>query len=379
MADVIEIRTGCRIHFGLIELAPGQPHRYGGLGLALQEPGYHLRVHPAAGRARVPAEPSGHGAERGTASANVPNAHQLAATDSENCCHEYHERIEKVRHILSVELGTRGLEEFEVNLLQALPLHTGLGAGTQLGVATAAGLLAALNSADPAADHSEAENWQPIRAIAGQAGLAELAAYSGRGKRSAIGLQAFLHGGLVADSGFSATAGSTKRSYACLGYMLPTAWRIVLIRPCIDAPISGQNESKLLNAIGQRPNPNAAAMLAVADAIGQCLRAEEPDFGRFTGLLDDYMDMAAKLFVEVQGGKFNGFAITQAAEFAQRLGLQAVGQSSWGPTVFGFAPDAVRAQKIVDEMLGSKMSQGWEVRVTRPARHGAQWRRMPST
>src|SRR5690606_14699868 len=41
--ESLEIRTGCRLHFGLMELAAGQPLRFGGMGLMLEEPGFVLR------------------------------------------------------------------------------------------------------------------------------------------------------------------------------------------------------------------------------------------------------------------------------------------------------------------------------------------------
>ena len=40
---LLEVRTGCRLHFGLMELADGRPLRFGGLGLMLDQPGWHLR------------------------------------------------------------------------------------------------------------------------------------------------------------------------------------------------------------------------------------------------------------------------------------------------------------------------------------------------
>ncbi len=40
---LIEVTTGSRLHFGLLELASEQPLRFGGLGVMLDEPGWVLR------------------------------------------------------------------------------------------------------------------------------------------------------------------------------------------------------------------------------------------------------------------------------------------------------------------------------------------------
>ncbi|MEZ6077977.1 MAG: hypothetical protein R3C56_20595 [Pirellulaceae bacterium] len=39
---VLHLQTGCRLHFGLIELAAGEPMRFAGLGLMLDQPNFEL-------------------------------------------------------------------------------------------------------------------------------------------------------------------------------------------------------------------------------------------------------------------------------------------------------------------------------------------------
>ncbi len=45
VSRLLELSTGCRLNFGLLELAEGQPNRYGGLGLMLEAPQLRLRWH----------------------------------------------------------------------------------------------------------------------------------------------------------------------------------------------------------------------------------------------------------------------------------------------------------------------------------------------
>ncbi len=59
---------------------------------------------------------------------------------------------------------------------------------------------------------------------------------------------------------------------------------------------------------------------------------------------------------------------------AQECGLKAVGQSSWGPTVFGFAETASDAERIarqVTEQCSVPIAKWW---VTKAMPHGAHFR-----
>ena len=89
------------------------------------------------------------------------------------------------------------------------PDHTGLGVGTQLGLAIAAGLRRFLQLPELS--------------------IEALASSVGRGKRSAVGTYGFQHGGLIVDAGKDARAinsASWRGAWRCR----PT-WRFVLVRP----------------------------------------------------------------------------------------------------------------------------------------------------
>ena len=75
----------------------------------------------------------------------------------------------------------------------------------------------------------------------------------------------------------------------------------------------------------------------------------------------------------VQGGPFNGLDLERLAVHARQCGLQAVGQSSWGPTLFGFAPDQAAAGDIAAE-IATKSPVNADVLVTESMRGGAQYR-----
>ncbi|HBE66588.1 MAG TPA: hypothetical protein DDW52_00430, partial [Planctomycetaceae bacterium] len=141
----VDVVTGCRIHFGLAELYRGSQNCFAGIGLALAEPGFDLSLV--------------------STTASPPIANRFTGPDYT----EYHHRASAV-------LERCGLGEgWQVSFRSVLPLHHGLGAGTQLAMAVAAACQAVLKPGQPSTE--------------------QLVALSGRGKRSAIGLCAFTGGG----------------------------------------------------------------------------------------------------------------------------------------------------------------------------------------
>jgi beta-RFAP synthase len=162
------VRTGSRLHFGLLTTA-ASPRAFGGIGVLLAEPAVRVRVMladtwsvtgPHAERARRVAEP-------------VAAGHALA-----------------------------------LEVLECPPEHIGLGVGTQLSLAVAQAT---------------------VLACTGQAESAPtLAARVGRGLRSGIGVHGFAHGGWLVDGG----KGPTTQVAPLLARLAgPSDWRWVLLWP----------------------------------------------------------------------------------------------------------------------------------------------------
>lgn len=84
------------------------------------------------------------------------------------------------------------------------------------------------------------------------------------------------------------------------------------------------------------------------------------------------MELAGQLFSRYQGGLYNGPDVATAVECARRIGLRGIGQSSWGPTVFGFAESQSLAQRYATQL--TDLRPDWCVRVATPAAHAAEYR-----
>lgn len=357
---MLEVRTGSRLHFGLFELSEGQPLQYGGLGLMVEEPSLKIRIRPKSG--------------------------EHCALDDLN------QRIGAVlRRRCDLGIGTGPLDA-HVELLTPYRIHSGLGFGTQLACAVAVGVELFAGARQSFAQLGG--QWQEVMhaiPVDPASATAWLANYSGRGRRSSIGLHGFLHGGFILDSGHApksltevgeqldADGGATisQREIATTHLTLPDAWRVVLIIPSDDNRISGLQESNLLQAVSKHANPWRQRMIDLAEACRHQLYGSG-DFVGFTSVIDQYTALAGRLFESVQGGIYRGGTIERAVALARNHGLSGVGQSSWGPAVFGFAPDLDAASAIAKRIALDVPDSTWEVLMAKPSRSGSTWRAIES-
>jgi predicted sugar kinase len=68
-----------------------------------------------------------------------------------------------------------------------------------------------------------------------------------------------------------------------------------------------------------------------------------PAFGE---ALEEFNRRAGEPFAASQGGEYAGPAVAEAVAFLRRQGVRAVGQSSWGPTVFGVTDGTTKAEEV---------------------------------
>lgn len=332
---MLEIRTGCRLHFGLLELCRGEPLCFGGFGLMVDQPQWRIQM-------------------RGSAQSDSP---RVKALD------EIVRRTQQVVDLRrQLEPDTSFPSEIEV---APLPLHCGLGAGTQLGCAVALGL--EIFSRCQSRKQPPATQWTDCGQFLSGRREEWLIRYSGRGLRSGIGLQGALTGGLILDAGYAADS-SEPRTLKTQIRHLPEEWRVLLILSKETESVSGAAESKLLDAIGSTPNPTCRAMHNAA------LKAMALDqFDAFAECLEEYLAMAGNVFRQGQGGMYNGAHVSSAVAAAKECGLRAVGQSSWGPTVFGLAASARDANKALERLHQHPTTCNSEILCVRPATQGTQF------
>lgn len=290
----IRVETGARLHFGLLDTAAP----FGGLGAMIDRPETILQFNPADQFTLDQAlQPRG-----------MPIVERL--------CHH---------------LGIETLPPIEVHRLRAAPAHCGYGSGTQLSLAIAEGLCKMLDSEVPPA------------VLAAQ--IAQ------RGKRSAVGIHGYFHGGMIFEQHPTQQQPSDFVDINPIDARLtvPSHWRIVLARPAVTSPaMSGEREANEFSKLAA----NCANRRHLAERVRQKVlpAVASADFDAFTDALSRYNHDCGMLFAAVQGGPYNGPEVTELIEVFRACGAAGVGQSSWGPGVFAWCENEPRAHRLAAEI-----------------------------
>ena len=274
--EVVTVESPARLHFGLLDPRGALGRRFGGIGAPA--PAITVRVSVSLA-ADVEAE--------------GPDADRAA---------EFARRF--LRH-RSLGGGAR------VRVERAIPPHSGLGSGTQLGLSIARAL---------AELHGES------------ATAPELARAVGRAKRSAVGTWTFDRGGFVVEGGRRADReDDTGPLLARLSF--PPTWRCVVALP--DAP-SGVSGSAEAHAFASLPLPAERDVERVSHLVLMAMlpALADRDIGAFGTALTEVQEINGRWFSHAQGGPFAPGASAFLVKRLREWGAAGVGQSSWGPAVY---------------------------------------------
>jgi beta-RFAP synthase len=294
------VEAPARLHFGVLDLRGDLGRRFGGIGAAVPAPSLLLEVAPAS-----------------TLQAEGP------PPDAERA-------LEFARRFLAHHTLTGGAH---LRLHRVIPPHAGLGSGTQLGLAVARALA-------------------ELHAL--PTDVTALARAVGRGRRSAIGTWTFALGGFVLEGGRRDDGEDLAPLLAHLP--MPAAWRCVIAVPRGARGLSGEEETAAFARLPppERREVERVAHLVLMQLLPALAEANLPSFG---AALAEVQRVTGRWFAAVQGGPF---APGESAELVRRLhewGALGVGQSSWGPAVYGLAPEAAAARELATR-VGSILGPG---------------------
>jgi beta-RFAP synthase len=226
--------------------------------------------------------------------------------------------------------------------------HTGLGVGTQLNLAIAAGVRQLLNLSE--------------------ASIAELAESVGRGARSAVGTYGFQLGGLIVDAG--------KEPGQPLGKLakrvaMPDSWRFVLFCRPDERGLAGSNETIAFERL--RPVPDEVTRELWQITNEEILPAvEQGECRTFGDAIFRFGRLAGECFAAVQSGPFANEKIERLVGSIREFGITGAGQSSWGPTVFAVTDGDPQARQLVDWVQSRSAGAEYEIVIARPNNSGAQ-------
>lgn len=309
----VYIKTPARLHFGLIDLNGDLGRMFGGLGVGINQPNVILEAYPSA-KLVV----NGAKAERVTTLA---------------------QRFKEAYNIKS---------NVTINFKQEIPEHCGLGSGTQLALAVATAMAKLFN----------------VKATAQELGLA-----MGRMQRTGVGTAIFAQGGFVVDGG------KNTKNQSCLPPLIfrqpfPEEWRFVVAIPNVPKGLSNEKEATAFKKVAPMP-PEEVGRICRLTMMKLLPALAEHDIESFGDALTQIQNILGDNFAEVQGGRYTNGSAAENIAFMQKLGAYGVGQSSWGPALYGLVPKekAKETQRKVDAFLKSKM--GGQVFTAKAANRGA--------
>jgi len=227
------------------------------------------------------------------------------------------EVLRRLENVFDIDLSN-----ISVRILSRAPKHVGLGSTTQLKLSIARAVLSLLNI--------DVQNMEYLSQILG------------RGEISGVGTYAHAYGGLVIDMG-KRKVEEFPKLYMRLEF--PRIWYIVVARGEGRGPDERREHS--LFAYSCPIELVYEASFQVFSIIVPAI--VERDFELFCRGLERLQLIVGKMFEKAQGGIFSGSS-EELVSLLKKLGLKGVGQSSWGPTVYGFTLSRDHASKCVEEL-----------------------------
>jgi beta-RFAP synthase len=187
-----------------------------------------------------------------------------------------------------------------------------------------------------------------------------------RGRRSAVGSYGFFRGGLIVDRGkFPDEPISDLDCHE----RIPDSWRFVVLCPRLQDGMHGERERQAFRSVP--PVPLATTQRLNDEIHQQLLPAiRAANFGRFAQSVWRYGETAGSCFAAVQGGCFNGPIVTRLVELIRALGVEGVGQSSWGPGVFAVTPSQSAAEELVDQLETNPHAEHCQIWISPPRNSG---------
>jgi beta-ribofuranosylaminobenzene 5'-phosphate synthase len=299
----IKIETPCRLHFGLIDLNGQLGRINGGLGVALEQPGWEIK---------------------GWITEKIdPELSQSPSLISV---------INKFDNYFKTKTS-----DFKLKITKKIPQHIGLGSNTQFCLAIGA-ILAKIHNIETS--------------------VVEIANAVKRGGTSGIGVATFEKGGIILDGGHTFGPGKQTESFKpssvstappppiIFSHNPPKNWHFVLLTPRTEQGSFGKKEIDLFSdncPIPEKEVEKLSRLILVKilpaiieediQAFGEGLTEMQNNFTRFgmhrykKGIVYDLLDYARN-----------------------NQGIFGSGISSFGPTVFALTDDEKKAEKIIKEV-----------------------------
>ncbi len=309
----VTVAVPARLHLGFLDLDGGLGRRFGGIGVAISDLVTRIAIRNA-------------------------STMQIAGPEGE--------RVERYLDTMRRDLGLGG--GYRVEVLDAVPAHAGLGSGTQLALAVAAGM--------------RRLHGIPLD-VAGDAIRLD------RGARSGVGVGLFDHGGLVLDGGRGPALGPAP---VIARLPIPDRWCILLV---LDPSRQGKHGAAEGTAFEALPRFSAelAAHLCRLVVMQALPSAAEHDLAGFGSAITEIQQKLGDYYAPAQGrSRFMSPDVGAVMEALAAAGATGVGQSSWGPTGFAFAPSRADAERMAAHARRHPNARTLDIRICVGLNRGAE-------
>ncbi len=312
--SAVTVITGSRLHFGPLAVGAQAGRQFGGIGIMIDSPGVKL---------------------------TVSRAEQEDVITPAEIASRIQQAISRWRQVVGSTFPV------QVAVADFIPVHQGLGSGTQLALAVA----------------------QAMQLLhAGKRGSVQhLAKAVCRGRRSAIGIHGFEQGGFLIDAGKHQREEIGTLAARC---DVPADWRFVLISPKDAAGLSGEQEAIAFAEMKPMPPEFTGRLcrLALMELLPAIRVAE---FAAFASALDEFGTLVGEFFAPIQGSGFAHPAMNSLAAHLRRNGVPGLAQSSWGPTVAVIQSDPASAHALANHLACESRWGALHCRVVSPLNGGA--------
>ena len=292
MKKSFTIDSPARLHLGFMELNDSNPRVFGSIGLAITNFKFKQTI-------------------------------QLNK-DFDVVCDDKNIKL-RVEEIIELFSKNYKIKKCRLIVSDFIPLHKGLGSGTQVSLCTGF-LISSFNNLNLSIEN--------------------ISKFLGRGQRSGVGVETFKSGGFIIDTGKQKSSISPPQKLIDIKW--PKDWQIILITNTSLSGLHGKKESneftKLKNISSKFAKENCFNLLM--KIIPGLL---ENDFCIFANGIQKIQENMSEIFY----GNKNNFSnrnISKIFKFVREKKYVGFGQSSWGPTGFVFCENKNKREEIFNKI-----------------------------
>jgi beta-ribofuranosylaminobenzene 5'-phosphate synthase len=308
----VTIKTPARLHLGLVDMNGGLGRLFGGLGVGIDNPNVVVEAQTAS---------------------------YLKITGKEQ---------QKATQVVDQFFSNYNVQKkVHLNVAEVIPCHVGLGSGTQFSIAIAVALAKVLEV---------------------EASISELAIAVGRAKRTSVGTSIFQHGGFVVDGGKNIKT----QTLPPLIYRqpFPKEWRFIVAIPNQQRGLSNSAENHAFEKLRPQSSKDVGEisrliMYKLLPSIA------EYDIESFGEALTKIQVIIGNQFAQAQGGTYASQACADLIEFMRQAGAYGVGQTSWGPALYGVAKQKEAKALLSKVQVYLKSGVGGDVFIAKANNKGA--------